>query len=80
MSLTKSSSRKDLTEQNQYQNQNENQNQPKSTTIVKYEKSSCLFCNEWFDAQTFTVIIVQLFSSPLITITLLLFGCDCRNT
>lgn len=26
-----------------------------STTIVKYEKSSCLFCNEWFDSQTFTV-------------------------
>ncbi|EDW00130.1 TNF receptor-associated factor 3 [Drosophila grimshawi] len=33
--------------------------QPKSTTIVKYEKSSCLFCNEWFDAQTFTEHLIH---------------------
>ncbi|KAH8409042.1 hypothetical protein KR009_005622 [Drosophila setifemur] len=32
---------------------------PKSTTIVKYEKSSCLFCNEWFDAQTFTEHLIH---------------------
>lgn len=35
--------------------QQQQQQQSKSTTIIKYEKSSCLFCNEWFDAQTFTV-------------------------
>ncbi|ALC49159.1 Traf-like [Drosophila busckii] len=33
--------------------------QLKSTTIVKYEKSSCLFCNEWFDAQTFTEHLIH---------------------
>ncbi|KAH8303978.1 hypothetical protein KR044_012570 [Drosophila immigrans] len=33
--------------------------QPKSTTIIKYEKSSCLFCNEWFDAQTFTEHLIH---------------------
>ncbi|KPU75284.1 uncharacterized protein Dana_GF19567, isoform B [Drosophila ananassae] len=31
----------------------------KSTTIVKYEKSSCLFCNEWFEAQTFTEHLIH---------------------
>ncbi|EDW65624.2 TNF receptor-associated factor 3 [Drosophila virilis] len=35
------------------------QQQPKSTTIIKYEKSSCLFCNEWFDAQTFTEHLIH---------------------
>ncbi|XP_065362803.1 TNF receptor-associated factor 3 [Calliphora vicina] len=30
-----------------------------STTIVKYEKSSCLFCNEWFDSQTFTEHLIH---------------------
>ncbi|XP_052849944.1 TNF receptor-associated factor 3 isoform X1 [Drosophila gunungcola] len=53
MSLTKASSRKDLAEQNL------SPGQPKSTTIVKYEKSSCLFCNEWFDAQTFTEHLIH---------------------
>ncbi|XP_022208731.1 TNF receptor-associated factor 3 [Drosophila obscura] len=44
---------------NQTQSQNQSQNQPKSTTIIKYEKSSCLFCNEWFDAQTFTEHLIH---------------------
>ncbi|KAH8303714.1 hypothetical protein KR018_001972 [Drosophila ironensis] len=38
--------------------QNSNGN-GKSTTIVKYEKSSCLFCNEWFDVQTFTEHLIH---------------------
>lgn len=29
-----------------------------SSTITKYEKSSCLFCNDWFDSQTFTVSLI----------------------
>ncbi|SPP88764.1 TNF receptor-associated factor 3 [Drosophila guanche] len=45
--------------QTQNQSQSQSQNQPKSTTIVKYEKSSCLFCNEWFDAQTFTEHLIH---------------------
>ncbi|XP_013098657.2 TNF receptor-associated factor 3 [Stomoxys calcitrans] len=32
---------------------------PGSTTVVKYEKSSCLFCNEWFDSQTFTEHLIH---------------------
>ncbi|XP_002071282.2 TNF receptor-associated factor 3 [Drosophila willistoni] len=43
----------------QNSNTNSSENQPKSTTIVKYEKSSCLFCNEWFDAQTFTEHLIH---------------------
>ena len=38
---------------------------PPSTTVVKYEKSSCLFCNDWFDAQTFTVSFGGLIFSRL---------------
>ncbi|XP_067636592.1 TNF receptor-associated factor 3 [Eurosta solidaginis] len=30
-----------------------------STTVLKYEKSSCLFCNEWFDSQTFTEHLIH---------------------
>ncbi|XP_017156149.1 TNF receptor-associated factor 3 isoform X1 [Drosophila miranda] len=53
-------SREDLSDsQTQNQIQSQNPNQPKSTTIVKYEKSSCLFCNEWFDAQTFTEHLIH---------------------
>uniref|UniRef100_A0A6P4F2J1 TNF receptor-associated factor 3 isoform X1 n=4 Tax=Drosophila rhopaloa TaxID=1041015 RepID=A0A6P4F2J1_DRORH len=55
MSLTKASSRKDLADQHP----SPEPGQPKSTTIVKYEKSSCLFCNEWFDAQTFTEHLIH---------------------
>ncbi|XP_004520905.1 TNF receptor-associated factor 3 [Ceratitis capitata] len=29
------------------------------TTVLKYEKSSCLFCNEWFDSQTFTEHLIH---------------------
>lgn len=25
--------------------------------IVSYEKTSCIFCSEWFDSQTYTVNI-----------------------
>ncbi|EDW29911.1 GL15839 [Drosophila persimilis] len=60
MSLNKALSREDLSDnQTQNQIQSQNPNQPKSTTIVKYEKSSCLFCNEWFDAQTFTEHLIH---------------------
>ncbi|KAH8385227.1 hypothetical protein KR200_011151 [Drosophila serrata] len=51
MSFTKALSREIIPDQP------EEQETGKSTTIVKYEKSSCLFCNEWFDAQTFTVSV-----------------------
>ncbi|XP_018795562.1 PREDICTED: TNF receptor-associated factor 3 isoform X1 [Bactrocera latifrons] len=30
-----------------------------TTTVLKYEKSSCLFCNEWFDSQTFTEHLIH---------------------
>uniref|UniRef100_A0A1A9V0H3 MATH domain-containing protein n=1 Tax=Glossina austeni TaxID=7395 RepID=A0A1A9V0H3_GLOAU len=30
-----------------------------SSTITKYEKSSCLFCNDWFDSQTFTEHLIH---------------------
>ncbi|XP_065724238.2 putative leucine-rich repeat-containing protein DDB_G0290503 isoform X6 [Drosophila suzukii] len=54
------STRRDLSkDSNQNQNHNHNDSPPKSTTIVKYEKSSCLFCNEWFDAQTFTEHLIH---------------------
>ncbi|KAH8366521.1 hypothetical protein KR084_000120 [Drosophila pseudotakahashii] len=57
MSLTKATSRKDLSRDT---NPPISTNQTaKSTTIVKYEKSSCLFCNEWFDAQTFTEHLIH---------------------
>ncbi|XP_030379329.1 TNF receptor-associated factor 3 [Scaptodrosophila lebanonensis] len=51
MSFNKAESKEDISERTC--------NQPKSTTIIKYEKSSCLFCNEWFDAQTFTEHLIH---------------------
>ncbi|XP_017109356.2 TNF receptor-associated factor 3 isoform X1 [Drosophila bipectinata] len=53
MSQTKALSREDLTDRNL------SISPQKSTTIVKYEKSSCLFCNEWFEAQTFTEHLIH---------------------
>ncbi|KAH8304507.1 hypothetical protein KR059_011392 [Drosophila kikkawai] len=53
MSFTKALSREIIPDQA------EEQEPAKSTTIIKYEKSSCLFCNEWFDAQTFTEHLIH---------------------
>ena len=39
----------------EHQQQQQQHSTSGSRTIIKYEKSSCLFCNEWFDSQTFTV-------------------------
>ncbi|KAH8287608.1 hypothetical protein KR054_010751 [Drosophila jambulina] len=56
MSFTKALSREIIPDQAAAA---EEQEPAKSTTIVKYEKSSCLFCNEWFDAQTFTEHLIH---------------------
>ncbi|KAH8336627.1 hypothetical protein KR074_004133 [Drosophila pseudoananassae] len=53
MSQTKAFSTEDLTDRNL------GVSPQKSTTIFKYEKSSCLFCNEWFEAQTFTEHLIH---------------------
>ncbi|KAH8418902.1 hypothetical protein KR222_003801 [Zaprionus bogoriensis] len=58
MSLQKATDSTEVQQQQQQKLQQPAQ-QPKSTTIIKYEKSSCLFCNEWFDAQTFTEHLIH---------------------